>query len=377
MEEPPRIMIVEDEYLTSTDMKNGLTEIGYSVPGIADTGPDAIRLAGELKPDLILMDITLKGSMNGIEAARQIRERFSIPVVFVTAHTDDVTVESAVASEPFGYLVKPLDERAMKTMIRMALSKHAVDQKLRHSELMIRGLMNATRDETVLVDRDGRILDFNEAFGRAAGRPAGELKNTPVFELIGSGISMKTAEELQGGNLASLRTFEEESGGRWLDTTIYPISDAASGDRHYAIYRHDITALKKADNDLRAANEQLVREKSRLALYAAALDDMSDYAIITDGTGTITCVNRSFEKKFAVTRGAMKGKHFSELAHADNPYPVSPSDFLQFRDADNIALFIAKNAYGIRMPMTLKSRPFSLVNNRPGNFVFVLRDKTG
>lgn len=134
------ILVVEDEFLTRADIQYSLEKFGYLVRGSSDTGEDAIRKAGELRPDLTLMDITLKGKMSGIEAAEKIKESFGIPVVFLTAHSDDATVEKALSSEPFGYLVKPLDERALKTTIQMALYKHGVERQLKRltEELEIR-----------------------------------------------------------------------------------------------------------------------------------------------------------------------------------------------------------------------------------------------
>jgi PAS domain S-box-containing protein len=104
---------------------------------------------------------------------------------------------------------------------------------------------------------------------------------------------------------------------------------------------------------------------------------MSDCVIITDGMGYIIYVNVTFEKKFVFTPDGVKGKHISELAHAENRYPLSKEAFHNYQDSDNIAVFIAKNAYGVKMPMTLKNKSILLENNRPRNFVFVLRDTVG
>ncbi|MFH0967086.1 MAG: response regulator [Methanobacteriota archaeon] len=132
-----KILIVEDEYITSAVIKNSLITQGYDVTGVASTGPTAIRMAEELKPDLILMDITLKGNMTGIEAAEQIHYRNQIPVVYLTAHSDDATTDKAVITEPFGYIIKPFgyiikpfDDRTLKTTIQMALYKHSIDKAL-------------------------------------------------------------------------------------------------------------------------------------------------------------------------------------------------------------------------------------------------------
>jgi len=373
-----KILVVEDEFVTGSEIQARLLDMGYDVPEVVDNGEGAIQKTGELNPDIVVMDITLKGKMNGIEAAEQIRARYGIPVVYLTAHSDEATVNLAIHSEPFGYLVKPLDERALRTTIQMALYKHTMDEKMRQSGETIRGLLNATKDETVLVDNEGKILALNDAFARSAGRSAADLLNTGIYELIKTGsITMKTADAMQKTNAAAPVSFEEEVRDRWIETTIYSINDNRGNRRQVAIFCHDISAIKRAERELVTTNEQLVKEKERLALFASALDNMSDCAIITDGMGMITYVNITFEKKFVLTRDAMVGKHISELAHTENRYPLSKEEFLHYQDSDNTAVFIAKNAYGVKMPMTLKSKPILLENNRPRNFVFILREKTG
>jgi len=127
-----KILVVEDEYITSTIISNSLAGMGYGVSGVTDNGADAVRMAGEMRPDLVLMDITLKRKMTGIEAAGQIRKQYGIPVVYLTAHSDDATIERALTTEPFGYLVKPLEELTLKSTIQMALYKHSIDIELLH-----------------------------------------------------------------------------------------------------------------------------------------------------------------------------------------------------------------------------------------------------
>jgi DNA-binding response OmpR family regulator len=131
------ILVVEDEFITGADIQNNLRETGYDVPFVVDNGEDAIRKAGELHPDLVLMDITLIGEMTGIAAAAQIRDRYGIPVIFLSAHSDDTTITRALESEPFGYVIKPFESRDLKVRIEIALYKHAMDQALRERESTI------------------------------------------------------------------------------------------------------------------------------------------------------------------------------------------------------------------------------------------------
>src|SRR5262245_42197697 len=126
---PPRILVVEDERLVAQDLQRHLHRLGFTVCGIATSGPEAIALAAQTHPDLILMDIVLDGPMDGIEAAAQIRAHAAIPVIYLSAHADAATRQRAKATEPLGYLLTPCDPRVVQTMIEMALYKHAMDQE--------------------------------------------------------------------------------------------------------------------------------------------------------------------------------------------------------------------------------------------------------
>lgn len=118
------ILITEDESIVAKDIQQSLKKLGYNVVGICNNGEDAIRSAEEKKPELVLMDIMLKGDMSGIEAADQIRQRFNIPVIFLTAYADESTLAKAKVTEPYGYIIKPFKEIDLHTSIEMALYKH-------------------------------------------------------------------------------------------------------------------------------------------------------------------------------------------------------------------------------------------------------------
>jgi signal transduction histidine kinase len=115
------ILIVEDEVVTALEMESTLEEIGYSIISIVDTGEEAVAIAREEKPDLILMDIHLQGEMDGIEAAAQIRSELKIPIIFLTAHAEEDKLERAKLTLPFGYLLKPVQDRDIKATIKMAI----------------------------------------------------------------------------------------------------------------------------------------------------------------------------------------------------------------------------------------------------------------
>ncbi|WP_147821173.1 hybrid sensor histidine kinase/response regulator [Salidesulfovibrio onnuriiensis] len=126
-----RILIVEDDAIAEIDVKAALDRVGFAVAGVAATGEDAVRLAGEVSPDLVLMDVRLAGKMDGPEAATRIAERHDIPVVFLTVYADDATLRDVKASGPFACLLKPVDDRELKTAVEIALYKHGMEQELR------------------------------------------------------------------------------------------------------------------------------------------------------------------------------------------------------------------------------------------------------
>jgi signal transduction histidine kinase/DNA-binding response OmpR family regulator len=128
-----RILVVEDESIVSLDIQVQLGRLGYTVAEAAVSGEEAVRKAAEAAPDLVLMDIRLKGEMDGIQAAEQIRERFNVPVIYLTAYSDNTTLQRAKVTEPSGYLLKPLEARELHTTIEMALYKHRAEQALRQS----------------------------------------------------------------------------------------------------------------------------------------------------------------------------------------------------------------------------------------------------
>ncbi|MFH0966554.1 MAG: response regulator [Methanobacteriota archaeon] len=162
--EKKKVLIIEDEYITASALKVSLKEMGFDVVGSEDTGQRAVKAAGDLNPDIVLMDIILKGEMNGITAANIIRQRFDIPVIYLTGQADDVTITHALESEPFGYILKPFEEKNLKTSITMALYKHGLDKKLIESEKRYRAIAELAEDSIHIFNPDYSI-DYINTYG--------------------------------------------------------------------------------------------------------------------------------------------------------------------------------------------------------------------
>jgi len=129
-----QILIVEDERIVAEDIKMSLQRLGYAVSGTAISGEEAVKKAGEMQPDLVLMDIVLEGEMDGIEAASAISSRFDIPVVYLTAYADKKMLERAKVTEPFGYILKPFEDRELRSILEIALYKHRMERKLKETQ---------------------------------------------------------------------------------------------------------------------------------------------------------------------------------------------------------------------------------------------------
>jgi signal transduction histidine kinase len=149
-----RILIVEDESIVALDICGRLAELGYDTPAVAHSAEKAIQKIADTQPDLVLMDIRLKGQMDGVEAAEQIRTQFDIPVVYLTAYADKATLERAKITQPFGYILKPFQERELHATVEMALYRHKMERKLKEYRDHLEGLVEARTDELRMANED-------------------------------------------------------------------------------------------------------------------------------------------------------------------------------------------------------------------------------
>jgi PAS domain S-box-containing protein len=178
-----KIMVVEDEGLIAADLQSRLERAGYSVPPVAGTGVEALKIIRETSPDLVLMDIRLRGEMDGIDVAEQVRRELDIPVVYLTAYEDPETLARAGRSQAFGYVRKPIASASLQGAIEMALAKHHFERHLREQRDWLSASFAAVPDAVLVTDNCGRICYLNrvaeEMTGRASdaalGRPASDL----------------------------------------------------------------------------------------------------------------------------------------------------------------------------------------------------------
>ena len=179
-----RIFIVEGEAIVAEDMEMILGEMGYDVVGRASSAEDAVQKAMERRPDLILMDIDLRGERNGIDASREIKEKMDVPVLFLTAHADSAFVDQAKSVEPYAYIVKPFHERQLLASIEMALHKSRMERQLKESEKRYYDLFEHANDLIQSVTPDGHFLYVNKAWREVLGYSEEEVSNLTIWDVI-------------------------------------------------------------------------------------------------------------------------------------------------------------------------------------------------
>ncbi|GAA6621999.1 response regulator [Scytonema sp. NUACC26] len=163
------ILVVEDEGIVAKDLQKRLLKLSYHVPAIAASGEEAIQIAETISPDLILMDIRLKGNIDGIEAAKEIQSHFDVPIIYLTAYADDNTLERARLTEPFGYVLKPFKEKELHATIEIALSKHKKERQLKENQKGLVTAVTRISDGVIVCDRQQLVTFINPIVEKITG----------------------------------------------------------------------------------------------------------------------------------------------------------------------------------------------------------------
>lgn len=179
---PCKVLVVEDEGLIALDISNRLVALGHQVLATAGTSEEALESAAEA--DIVLMDIRIDGPLDGIETAALIRERFHLPVIFLTAHSDRATIERAKLTSPFGYIVKPIAPASLNSAIEIALYKHKLERRLEQNEALMRSTLTSVPDALIVTDHLSRILLLNQAAERLTGWTQAEVEGQQLLKVM-------------------------------------------------------------------------------------------------------------------------------------------------------------------------------------------------
>ena len=256
-------LLDEAESLVAGDIENMAVSQGYEVCGIASSGDQAIDMAAEFQPDLILMDITIKGSLDGTSVAEKIWDSYRIPIVYVTASADEHTLKRAKITEAFGYILKPFDERELKIAIEMAYYKARMGAKLREREEWLSALLKSIADGVIATDKSGHITFMNPLAERLTGWHQDEALRQPLRDIFRTVIS-------RDGDEPEIVLWAKNGKKFSIEETDMPMSDGRHDSSGHVLVFRDISARRSAEKELRESWEKL-NEALKGTIQAMAL----------------------------------------------------------------------------------------------------------
>jgi len=308
------ILIVEDELVAAQSIRAFLDNSSHSILDIVATGAEAIRRAAELAPDLVLMDICLQDEIDGITAADRIHQQFRIPIIYLSASTEDDILQRAVATQPFGYLVKPFNETELLTTIHIALQRHRLEQRLSQAEQWLTTTLTSIGDGTITTDPEGKITFMNPVAEDLTGWKQAEALGVAAHQVLDivdadtqETITNPLVQAMQQGTRVTLpdqcilRT--KQGTERAIGDSAAPIRDRNGEILGGVLVFQDITARKQAE-DLLYRREQEFR---------ALVENSPDIIARFDQNLRHLYVNPSIERLMGIPTAAYIGKTNREL----------------------------------------------------------------
>jgi PAS domain S-box-containing protein len=257
-----KILVVEDESLVAEDIQNTLRGLGYEVMDVLSTGKEALAALRDIEPDLILMDIMLKGEIDGIVTAERIWEAYGIPVIYLTAYADETTLSRAKVTEPFGYILKPFKKRELQTTIEMAFYKAQMDKILREREEWLSTILKSIGDGVIATDIEDRISFMNPLAEHLSGWNQSDVLKRPLAEILPNQPAAPAGPS-NGPSPAVENILTAKSGETIpIEQTVTAFIDARKRRLGNVFIFRDITRRKQAESQREAALEE-VRRKAK------------------------------------------------------------------------------------------------------------------
>ncbi|MDD4126949.1 MAG: response regulator [Methanomicrobium sp.] len=329
-----KILIVEDEGIVSLEIRETLENLGYIIVGEAQSGIEAIEMANEFHPDLVLMDIVLQGDMDGIEAAERIYTLYDIPVIYLTSHSDEATLKRALKTNAFGYLIKPFNDRELYSNIEMTLHKHRIMKNVEPTEV-IDSTLTLVSDAVITTDRRGNITRINPPAESLTGWSRGDALGFDIFTIF------ELDREKISGFMESVRldAFEKRTLLSWVDGL--KLKTKAGGNISLSLNIGFVKGNKLNPDEyffVLIPDDKDGGRQSRLEMYyRIVLDAIKDPVFLSDSDMKIILYNQAFSDLCGVL--GVNLNHLSKPA-----YEVLPTDIFGSK-WDYEEIFKTKTAY--------------------------------
>jgi len=309
-----KLLIVEDEPIVALDLKQEIEQLGCKVLGVAESADEALVAAGVCRPDLALMDVRIVGSVDGIQTAGLLRAAYRVPVVFLTAFSDETTIARAAREMPYGYLTKPFQSAELRATLKVALHKARIDSRREASQRGLEATVGGMREGVLMVSAEGRLQFMNAAAERFTGWSLAKVKGRHVDEVLNLSDGREHSMSLLNQYEDTLAveefgwTLKQPSGGIVLvDLSLSPLASVAGPRKGYVI------TIRDAAERLRAqAMEETFDE-------ASSFDQTPMAMVQLDTNGCIVRVNQALLNESGVPSENLVGRSLTGLSMDPDP----------------------------------------------------------
>ncbi len=327
------IFVVDDESIIVLELRQRILELGYAFAGSAGEGYTAIDQISRIRPDLVLMDINISGNIDGIETAKIILSKYQVPIIYLTAYTDSETLERVKQTSPYGFIIKPADEKELYVAIEIALSKSRMEQKIRENEKSLLTTLNSIGDGVITTDNTGRIKRINPAASEITGWKAEEaagLYTKEIFTLLEpkerKKVKCPVKLALETGNTISREQHSiltrKDISERYISYSAAPIIDEFNEIEGVVLVFSDETESYK--------NRQKLIESEKK--YRTTIENATDMIYATDISGNLRDINIAGLKIVGFARKEIIGKNVLDLIAPSHRNRIKRHLFRQYID---------------------------------------------
>lgn len=309
------VLVVEDEIIVAESIQRKLNKMGYAIAGICTNDRETLEAIDKKKPNLVLMDIKLEGDIDGISIAEKIRERYDLPIVYLTAYADDKTLQRAKLTTPYGYVLKPFTDRELRSNIEIAFYKHKVEKELKESEKRFRTIIQSMYNGILVTDSNWRITFVNEQFCRLTGYSQEDIIGNHIATLLNKENRETVRNAWENNVIQEARSFELSIKTKLNDSIPLVISPKL----HYndadelqgcIITVTDLTFFEHNQAEINSKISHEVLENIEKNAQPALLIDLSSWHVAE--------VNEPFLEKFDYSREEVVGRSAIQFANWKN-----------------------------------------------------------